>query len=196
MKIALAWCRPVLALVALLFSIPGAVRAKVKPSDFIDPANAAKDKDFVPPGVFQNVTHGMTMKIVPTGRIDWPPPYKDAMDGAGEPRTEFGSGNHRCWPDILRNTGSAAYSAGLLADNDVLPLSFEITFTGILPPFFEDRYEQRDTESFRIASGVGVAPGVWTSRMGAVSVWRTSKKPSEGFTPPWMIRSCSASSGV
>src|ERR1017187_4887563 len=63
-----------LALAAL--SLPG--EAGVKPGDFITPDNAAQVKDLVSPGVFYKVQRGMTMKIVPTARIDWPPPYKDA----------------------------------------------------------------------------------------------------------------------
>ena len=50
--------------------------AQVKPGDFITPDNAPKVQDLVGPGVFYKVEHGMTMKIVPTERVDWPPPYK------------------------------------------------------------------------------------------------------------------------
>lgn len=53
-----------------------------------------------------------------------------------------------------------------LADNDIVPLSFELTFEGILPPFFEDRHQERDTESFRIASNV-----VRYHQAGLVSGW-------------------------
>src|SRR5581483_4805369 len=54
--------------------------AQVKPGDFINPESAAKVKDLVSPGVYYKVEHGMTMKIVPTERVDWPPPYKDATE--------------------------------------------------------------------------------------------------------------------
>ena len=54
--------------------------AQVKPGDFITPDNASKVQDLVSPGVYYKVTHGMTMKIVPTERVDWPPPYKDATE--------------------------------------------------------------------------------------------------------------------
>src|SRR6202795_2352658 len=60
------------------FSSPG--YAQVKPGDFITPENAAKVKDLVGPGVYYKVEHGITMKIVPTERVDWPPPYKDATE--------------------------------------------------------------------------------------------------------------------
>ncbi len=54
--------------------------AQVKPGDFITPDNASKVKDLVSPGVFYKVQRGMTMNIVPTERIDWPPPYTDATE--------------------------------------------------------------------------------------------------------------------
>ncbi len=59
-------------------STPG--YAQVKPGDFITPENATKVKDLVGPGVYYKVEHGMSMKIVPTERVDWPPPYKDATE--------------------------------------------------------------------------------------------------------------------
>ena len=55
------------------FSVPG--YAQVKPGDFITPDNADKVKSLVAPGVFYKVQHGMSMKITPSERIDWPPPY-------------------------------------------------------------------------------------------------------------------------
>ena len=55
-------------------------RAGVKPGDVITPQNASQVKDLVSPGVYYMVTHGMHMDIVPTERIDWPPPYKDATE--------------------------------------------------------------------------------------------------------------------
>src|SRR5271156_6199502 len=68
-----------IALLALAaMSLPG--EAGVKPGDFITPDNAAQVTDLVSPGVFYKVQHGMTMKIVPTARVDWPPPYKDATE--------------------------------------------------------------------------------------------------------------------
>src|SRR5438876_12086842 len=54
--------------------------AQVKPGDFITPENATKVKDLVGPGVYYKVERGMSMKIVPTQRVDWPPPYKDATE--------------------------------------------------------------------------------------------------------------------
>ncbi|MFZ0888063.1 MAG: DUF1329 domain-containing protein, partial [Candidatus Binataceae bacterium] len=54
--------------------------AQVKPGDMITPESAAKVKDLVSPGVYYKVVHGMTMKIIPTQRVDWPPPYQEATE--------------------------------------------------------------------------------------------------------------------
>ena len=71
----------VACLVALgMFILPLTARAEVKPGDYITVDNASKVKDLVSPGVYWRVRNGMTMKIVPTERIDWPPPYKDATE--------------------------------------------------------------------------------------------------------------------
>src|SRR5487761_1413030 len=54
--------------------------AQVKPGDTITYANSYKVKSLVSPGVYYKVVSGMTMKVVPTERIDWPPPYRDATE--------------------------------------------------------------------------------------------------------------------
>ena len=69
----------VLATLALLVFSPRSY-AEVKPGDMITPANATKVQDLLSPGVYYKVERGMTMKIVPTERVDWPPPYKDATE--------------------------------------------------------------------------------------------------------------------
>src|SRR6204780_5427422 len=68
----------IMMLALLCLSLPG--EAGVKPGDFITPENSAQVSDLVSPGFFYRVQHGMTMKIVPTTRVDWPPPYKDATE--------------------------------------------------------------------------------------------------------------------
>jgi hypothetical protein len=63
----------------LLVGVSGAA-ARVKPGDRITPENAAAVQDLVSPGNFILVKQGMQMKIVPTGRLEWPPPYKAATE--------------------------------------------------------------------------------------------------------------------
>lgn len=53
---------------------------QVKPGDSIGKDNAAKVKDLVSPGNYVLVQNGMTMNIVPTTHLDWPPPYKTATE--------------------------------------------------------------------------------------------------------------------
>lgn len=50
--------------------------------------------------------------------------------------------------------------------NDVLPLSFDVTFEKKLPPYFEDRHAQRDEQGFRVVSDV-----VRYHQGGTVSGW-------------------------
>jgi Protein of unknown function (DUF1329) len=64
---------------AILIAAPSA-SATVRPGDFINPRDAYKVKSLVSPGVYYKVVNGMTMKIVPTEHIDWPPPYRDATE--------------------------------------------------------------------------------------------------------------------
>ena len=39
-----------------------------------------KTHDLVSPGTLYRVIQGMSMKIVPTSRLDWPPPFKEATE--------------------------------------------------------------------------------------------------------------------
>ncbi|HLX36954.1 MAG TPA: hypothetical protein VKR29_04110 [Candidatus Binataceae bacterium] len=64
-----------LAIGAGLMMNAGLASAEVKPGDVINTQTADKVRDLVSPGVYWRVQHGMTFKIVPTERIDWPPPY-------------------------------------------------------------------------------------------------------------------------
>ncbi len=54
--------------------------AAVKPGDLVTPDNAAAVADLVSPGNLVLVKQGMRMKIVSTGHLEWPPPYKSATE--------------------------------------------------------------------------------------------------------------------
>ena len=58
--------------------------AQVKPGDMITADNAAKVKDLISPGVYYKVKAGMTMNIVPSERVEWPPPYREATEKYSE----------------------------------------------------------------------------------------------------------------
>jgi len=60
--------------IALVFAaLPAA--AQVKPGDIITRDNASQVVTLVSPGTYQLVRQGMTMRITPTGHLEWPPPY-------------------------------------------------------------------------------------------------------------------------
>jgi len=71
---------PTLLAAALLAAPFEAHTASVKPGDTITPENAALVADLVSPGNFYLVRQGMRMKIAPTERLEWPPPYKAATE--------------------------------------------------------------------------------------------------------------------
>ncbi len=142
-----------LAIVLACLVNPGTVVAQVKPGDFITPENAYKVKDLVGPGLYWRVRHGMTMKIVPTGTIEWPPPYKDA--------TEKYSSQVRLTPDRQSLEG---YVAGLpfpfIDANDpevAVKLAWNVTFR----PMWTDDLDAR----FFGCHSVYVTPGRANSRI-------------------------------
>ncbi len=71
-------CAALLFLQIFAFSIPAS--AAVTAGDLITNENAATVANLVSPGNFVLVEQGMRMTIVPTGQLDWPPPYKAATE--------------------------------------------------------------------------------------------------------------------
>ena len=70
-----------LLVIAMVGLAPSASNAgSVKPGDSITPDNASVVADLVSPGNFELVKQGMRMTIVPTERLEWPPPYKTATE--------------------------------------------------------------------------------------------------------------------
>ena len=69
-------------LTGFIFAVPAI--AQVKPGDMITANNAQKVKDLISPGVYYKVRAGMTMKIVPSERVEWPPPYREATEKYSE----------------------------------------------------------------------------------------------------------------
>ena len=75
--------KAILSLVTLaigisLIAVPA--NATVKAGDVITPTNAAQVRDLLSPGVYYAVVHGMRMNVIAPGRIDWPPPYREATE--------------------------------------------------------------------------------------------------------------------
>jgi hypothetical protein len=65
-----------------------------------------------------------------------------------------------------------------LDENDVLPLTFDVTFEKKLPPYFEDRHAQRDEHGFRVVSNV-----VRYHQGGTISGWVTIDGKKEDIRP-------------
>jgi hypothetical protein len=124
----------VLTMLAVLgLSTPS--HAQVKPGDFITPDNAEKVRDVVGPGVFYKVQHGMTMKIVPTERVDWPPPYMDA--------TEKYSAQVRLTPDHKSLVGYVAGQPFPLIDVNDPQVATKIIWNNVFRPITTDDYDLR-----------------------------------------------------
>src|SRR5436305_4889220 len=66
--------------IVLLMTPVASVRAQVKPGDFITKDNATKVQNLVSPGNYVLVQNGMTMKVIATSKLDWPPPFKTATE--------------------------------------------------------------------------------------------------------------------
>jgi hypothetical protein len=74
-------CLSVFLMIVFAAMFPCAARAaSVKPGDLITPENASAVADLVSPGNFYLVKQGMRIKIAPTERLEWPPPYKAATE--------------------------------------------------------------------------------------------------------------------
>src|SRR5271169_4941849 len=121
------------ALVLIVMSAPAF--AEVKPGDSINMQNAAKVKDLVSPGVLYKVEHGMSMKIIPTSRIDWPPPYKDA--------TEKYSSQVRLTQDHRSLLGYVAGQPFPLIDSNDPDVAVKIVWNNVFRPIQSDDYDLR-----------------------------------------------------
>jgi Protein of unknown function (DUF1329) len=111
------------------------VFAEVKPGDFITSANATKVQGLVSPGAYYKVQRGMTMKIIPSERIDWPPPYKEA--------TEKYSGQVRLSPDHRSLVGYVAGQPFPLLDTNDPNIATKIIWNNVFKPMWSDDYDLR-----------------------------------------------------
>jgi hypothetical protein len=66
-------------LAAMLCWLPAA-RAAVKPGDIITPDNVSKVAELLSPGNYVLVQEGMQLRIVPSDKLEWPPPFKVATE--------------------------------------------------------------------------------------------------------------------
>jgi hypothetical protein len=109
--------------------------AGVKPGDVITAQNADKVRDLVSPGVFYMVRHDMRMNIVPTERVDWPPPYKEA--------TEKYSAQVRLTSDHRSLIGYVAGQPFPLIDANDPYVATKVIWNNVFRPIQGDDYDLR-----------------------------------------------------
>ncbi len=119
--------------------------AQVKPGDIITSDNASKVEGLVSPGNFILVKQGMAMKIIPTGHLYWPPPYKAATEQYS-PQVSLTSDGE------LKN-----YVAGLpfpLVDANDPDAATKIMWNFAFRPLFTDDLDARDVEAVSHRQGL------------------------------------------
>ncbi len=125
----------VLGVVCALAIGAGSGNAQVKVGDFITADQGAKVKDLVPPGTYWRVTHGMSMKITKTDRIEWPPPYREA--------TEKYSAQVRLSPDHRSMVGFVAGEPFPLIDVNDPYVATKIMWNNTFRPMWSDDVDAR-----------------------------------------------------
>ncbi len=156
----------VIAVVAFaLFSIAGSSWAGVTPGDTITKDQADKVADLVSPGNLVLVKQGMTMKIVPTERLDWPPPYKAA--------TEKYSAQVQLAPDgTLKN-----YMAGLpfpLVDANDPQAALKVMWNFSYRPLYTDDAVSKNVEIASYGPGTSLADPVAHFTIGNVGFYNNT----------------------
>jgi hypothetical protein len=136
-----------MALVAGLGFAPRAAQAQVKPGDLITADSAPRVKDLVSPGVYYKVSHGMELKITPTERVDWPPPYKDA--------TEKYSAQVSLSKDKRTVIGYVAGQPFPLVDPNDPDVASKVMWNNVFRPITTDDYDLRfyDCDSAFVQKG-------------------------------------------
>jgi hypothetical protein len=115
--------------------IAATAQAQVKPGQVVNPQNAPLVRDLVSPGIYTRVTYGMQMDIVPTQRVDWPPPYKDA--------TEKYSSQVRLSNDHRSLVGYVAGQPFPLLDPNDPDIGTKIVWNNVFRPITTDDYDLR-----------------------------------------------------
>ncbi|MFZ0887553.1 MAG: DUF1329 domain-containing protein [Candidatus Binataceae bacterium] len=124
------------SLAVLMLAIsPASGLAQVNPGDFITADNAEKVKSLVSPGVYLRVVHGMSMKIEPTERIEWPPPYQEA--------TEKYSPQVRLTPDGRSLQGYVAGEPFPMIDANDPAAGVKVMWNEVFRPISTDDYDLR-----------------------------------------------------
>jgi len=152
---------PILLGSTLLLLAPS-LHAQVKPGDTISRDNAAKVSTLLSPGNMFLVKQGMQLNIVPTSRIDWPPPYKEA--------TEKYSAQVILAADGMLKNYVAGQPFPLLDPND-LEGARKIIWNFSFRPGFTDDFDLRDVETDSYAAGQTSSEPVDRIRIGHLAFY-------------------------
>ncbi len=117
--------------------VSGPVRAQVKPGDVITMTNAVLVKKLLSPGNYLLVEHGMTLDIVPTEKLEWPPPYKAATE------------KYHAQVRLLPSGSLQNYTAGLpfpLLDPNDPQLALKVMWNYEFRPLYSDDVDLRYPE--------------------------------------------------
>jgi hypothetical protein len=160
------------ALTTALVFTPVPAGAQVKPGDNITRDNASKVQRLVSPGNFVLVKQGMTMKIIPTGHLDWPPPYKAATEQYS-PQVSLSSDGE------LKN-----YVAGLpfpLVDANDPQAATKIMWNFAFRPLYTDDLDARDVEA--VSHRAGSADEIEHFTFGHVGFYKSVGRTEVAPTP-------------
>jgi len=134
----------ILAVVSCV-SKPSKVFAQVKPGDFVTPDRSESIRNLVSPGVYARIQRGMTMKIVPTQRIEWPPPYREA--------TEKYAAQVRLTPDHQSLMGYVAGMPFPFIDPNDPHAGTKLMWNYTFRPTSTDDYDVRDLSCITVSAG-------------------------------------------
>jgi uncharacterized protein DUF1329 len=148
--------------------------AQVKPGDTITPENASKVKNLVSPGVYYMVSKGMHIEVVPTQRVDWPPPYREA--------TEKYASQVQMSPDHRSLVGYAAGQPFPFLDPNDPYVATKLMWNNVFRPISSDDYDLRffdcQTEYVRPGQAQNIVNDIWVGHYAGYSlVGRTEVEP-------------------
>lgn len=142
-------CGGVFLLVVLTTLLGSSAFAQVKIGDMITYQNMDKVKDLVAQGVMFKLNQGMSMKIVPASRMDWPPPFKEA--------TEKYSSQVRLSDDHRSLVGYVAGQPFPLVDPNDPDVGIKIAWNNQFRPALGDDYDLRFFDCPTVYGGRGKA---------------------------------------
>jgi hypothetical protein len=139
--------RTLVGVITIVIAGETANAASFKPGQVITANDASLVREFVSPGVYYKVIQGMSMKIVPTTRVDWPPPYKDA--------TEKHSSQVRLSQDHRRVIGYVAGQPFPLIDANDPYVADKVMWNNAFRPLTTDDYDLRFYDCESVYGGLG-----------------------------------------